>query len=262
MLYWQCAQCSIEHRTTPDATMYNALRLRFGLLVLGIGCLAWTVMALPLGWILPRRRGAWLGRWMATLGFRAYLGLLSFIKLAQFDIRAIDELRGAGPLILVANHPGLLDALMVLSRLPNVTCIFKAELMRNPLWGAGARLACYIRNDRFLESINLAIEELRLGSQILLFPEGTRSDPMPLGEFQIGAAYMSYRSGVAIQTLIIEQDSTFLGKNWPWLRRPFMPMHFRIRLGQRFAPPSNPKAFTQSLQDYYGREVQMLSSRH
>lgn len=242
--------------------MYNALRLRFALLVLGIGCMTWTALALPLGLVLPKRTGVWLGRWMATLGFRVYLGFLRLIDLAHFDLCAIDELRGAGPLILTANHPGLLDALMVLSRLPNVTCILKADLMRQPMWGAGARLAGYIRNDRFLESINLAVEELRCGSQILLFPEGTRSDPMPLGELQIGAAYLSYRSGVPIQTLIIEQDSTFLGKNWPWLRRPFMPMHFRIRLGERFSPPNNPRAFTRTLHEYFAREVQMLPRRH
>jgi 1-acyl-sn-glycerol-3-phosphate acyltransferase len=241
--------------------MYSALRLRFALLVLGVGCLLWTVLAFPLGLVLPRRRGQWLGRWMATLGFRAYLWLLHVIGLGRFDIAALDALRGSGPLILAVNHPGLLDALMVLSRLPNVTCIFKASLMRNPLWGAGARLAGYIRNDLFLEAINLAVAELHGGSQLLLFPEGTRSDPMPLGEFQIGAAYVSYRSGIPVQTIIIEQDSGFLGKNWPWLKRPDMPMYFRIRLGQRFDPPTNPKLFTQTLHDYFRNEITPLSRR-
>jgi 1-acyl-sn-glycerol-3-phosphate acyltransferase len=148
---------------------------------------------------------------------------------------------------------------MVLSRLPNVTCIFKASLMRNPLWGAGARLAGYIRNDLFLGAVNLAVDELHHGSQLLLFPEGTRSDPMPLGAFQIGAAYVSYRSGIPIQTIIIEQDSLFLGKGWPWLKRPDMPMHFRIRLGQRFDPPTNPKAFTLTLHAYFRSEIAPLS---
>lgn len=235
--------------------LYAALRLRFSLVVLGVGCLLWTVLALPLGLILPQRLGMVVGRWMATLGFRAYLWLLASIGFARFDIRALDALRGAGPLILAPNHPGLLDALMVLSRLPNVTCIFKASLLRNPLWGAGARLAGYIRNDLFLGSVNLAVEELHRGSQLLLFPEGTRSEPLPLGEFQIGAAYVSYRSGVPIQTIFIEQDSRFLGKGWPWLRRPDLPMHFRIRLGQRFDAPSNPKAFTLTLRDYFLGEL-------
>jgi 1-acyl-sn-glycerol-3-phosphate acyltransferase len=237
----------------------EAVRLRFSLLVLGAGCLLWTVLALPLSLVLPRRRGMWVGRWMATLGFRAYLWLLNAIGLARFDITALDALRGASPLILVVNHPGMLDALMVLSRLPNVTCIFKASLMRNPLWGAGARLAGYIRNDLFLGAANLAVEELHCGSQLLLFPEGTRSDPLPLGELQIGAAYISYRSGIPIQTLIIEQDSRFLGKGWPWLKRPDMPMHFRIRLGQRFDSPHNPKAFTVTLSDYFQSEIKPLA---
>jgi 1-acyl-sn-glycerol-3-phosphate acyltransferase len=235
--------------------LYAAASLRVSLLVLGVGCLLWTVLALPLGLVLPRRLGKWVGRWMATLGFRAYLWFLRVIGFARFDISALDRLRGAGPLILVVNHPGLLDALMVLSRLPNVTCIFKASLMRNPLWGAGARLAGYIRNDLFLGSVNLAVAELHQGSQLLLFPEGTRSSPQPLGEFQIGAAYVSYRSGIPIQTLLIEQDSGFLGKGWPWLRRPDVPMHFRIRLGRRFEPATNPKVFTQTLRDYFLSEL-------
>lgn len=244
-------------------TLYRlscAARLRFALLMLGAGCLLWTALAFPLGLVLPKRRGMWLGRWMATLGFRVYIWLLRAIGLGRFDITALDALRGTGPLILAVNHPGLLDALMVLSRLPNVTCILKASLMRNPLWGAGARLAGYIRNDQFLESVNLAVGELMCGSQLLLFPEGTRSDPMPLGEFQIGAAYVSYRSGIPIQTIIIEQDSYFLGKNWPWLRRPEMPMQFRIRLGQRFDPPANPKVLTQTLQAYFQSEIKPLSA--
>ncbi len=235
--------------------LYAAASLRISLLVLGAGCLLWTLLALPLGLLLPRRVGQWLGRWTATLGFRAYLGYLERIGFACFDLSELDRLRGAGPLILVVNHPGLLDALMVLSRLPNVTCILKASLMRNPLWGAGARLAGYVRNDLFLGSVNLAVEELRQGSQLLLFPEGTRTETQPLGPFQIGAAYVSYRSGVPVQTLLIEQDSAFLGKGWPWLRRPVLPMHFRVRLGRRFDAATDPKAFTQTLHDYFLREL-------
>lgn len=245
----------LKHSGIAMRHLREAVTLRFALAMLGVGCLLWTIVALPLGFILPTRRGTWLGRWMATLGFRVYLYLLRVIGLAQFDIRALDALRGAGPLIIAPNHPGLLDALMVLSRLPNVTCVFKASLLNNPLWGAGARLAGYIRNDWFLGSVNRSVEALHQGGQLLLFPEGTRSDPAPLGEFQVGAAYVSYRSGIPIQTVIIEQDSHFLGKGWPLLKRPDMPVHFRIRLGQRFEPPADPKAFTVTLRAYFLSEV-------
>lgn len=242
--------------------MYEYLALHTAYAMLGVGCLLWTAAAIPLCLILPGQRGVWLGRWVATLGFRTYLVALQVIGLARFDIRALDVLRDAGPLIIAPNHPGLLDALMVLSRLPNVVCVLKASLLNNPLWGAGSRLAGYIRNDWFIGSVNLAVEELHRGSQLLLFPEGTRTETWPLGEFRSGAAFLSYRSGVPIQTVIIEQDSQFLGKGWPLLKRPDMPMHFRIRLGQRFAPPTDPKAFTKTLREYFLSEVRVLPSKN
>ena len=245
----------------PLRRLYEYTTLHTGYAILGVGCLLWSALALPLNLILPRRSGVWLGRWMATIGFRAYLFSLHMIGFARFDLRALDALRGAGPLIIAPNHPGLLDALMVLSRLPNVTCVFKASLLANPLWGAGARLAGYIRNDWFIGSVNLAVEELHLGSQLLLFPEGTRTEPLPLGDFQAGVAYVSYRSGVPIQTVIIEQDSRFLGKGWSLLKRPDLPMHFRIRLGQRFDSPTDPKAFTQTLRKYFLSELSAPYSR-
>ena len=244
----------------PLRRLHGYIALHTGYALLGIGCLLWSAVALPLNLILPRRYGVWLGRWTATLGFRVYLFILHLIGLARFDLRALDALREAGPLIIAPNHPGLLDALMVLSRLPNVTCVFKSSLLDNPLWGAGARLAGYIRNDWFFGSVNMAVEELHKGSQLLLFPEGTRTEPAPLGEFQAGAAYVSYRSGVPIQTVIIEQDSRFLGKGWPLLKRPDMPMHFHLRLGQRFDPPTDPRTFTKVLRDYFLSELRAPSS--
>jgi hypothetical protein len=36
-------------------------------------------------------------------------------------------------------------------------------------------------------------------------------------------------------------------------------MHFRIRLGQRFDPPHNPKVFTLTLRDYFLGEIKPLS---
>jgi 1-acyl-sn-glycerol-3-phosphate acyltransferase len=230
-------------------------QLVLGYAILGIGCLLASALAFPCTLILPARAGAWLGRHLAMYGFRAYLWGLSRLGVARFDIGALDALRHAGPLIIAANHPGLLDALMVVSRLPNVVCVLKASLLRNVLWGNGARLARYIPNDWFLGSINLAVAELRGGAQLLLFPEGTRTASRPLDDFRAGAAYVSYRACVAIQTAFIEQDTDFLGKGYPFLKRSDLPMRFRIRLGRRFDPPTDPRAFTATLHDYFVQEL-------
>lgn len=235
--------------------LHEVVALHAGYGLLGIGCLLWSALAMPLAWVMPGRRGAWLGRRAATLGFRGYLLALRVIGVARFDIGALDALRHEGALIIAPNHPSLLDALMVISRLPNVVCVQKSSLLDSPLWGAGSRLAGYIRNDWFIGSVKLAVEELHRGSQLLLFPEGTRSEPRALGDFRAGAAYASYRAGVPIQTVLIEQDSEFLGKEWPLLKRPDFPVHYRIRLGRRFDPPADPKAFSVALRGYFESEL-------
>ncbi len=230
-----------------------------GFTLLGIGCLSWAAIALPLLPLFRCCRAARFGRRVAMLGFRTYLFALHLMGAARFDLTALDELRDAGPLILAANHPGLLDAPMVLSRLPSVVCILKASLLDNVFWGAGARLACYIRNDRFLGSVHQAIDELGQGSQLLLFPEGSRTSHPPLDRFLAGAAIMAHRSGMPVQTLIIEQDTCFLGKGQPLFACPDMPMHFRIRLGRRFDAPTDPREFTRNLHAYFEQELRVTA---
>ena len=66
----------------------------------------------------------------------------------RIDSSALDALRDEpGGLIVAANHPTMLDALIVVARLPRGVCVMKAELLRNIFLGGGARLARYIRND-------------------------------------------------------------------------------------------------------------------
>lgn len=236
---------------------YERFALLLGLGGLGAGCLVWTALAFPLSLVLRGPCGVQVGRRVAEYGFRFYLWSLHWIGVARFDLRELDQLRNAGAMIIAPNHPGLLDALMIISRLPDVACVLKASLLDNPLWGAGSRLAGYIRNDWFVGSINLAVEELRRGGSLLLFPEGTRTEAPPqLNPFRAGVAYVAHRAGVPIQAVIIETDSAFLGKGWPILRRPDMPMHFRVRLGRRFEAPEDPVAATRELEDYFAREMQ------
>jgi hypothetical protein len=66
---------------------------------------------------------------------------------------------------------------------------------------------------------------------------------------------LSRHSQVAVQTVIIETDSTFLAKGWPLLACPDFPINVRIRLGRRFEPPTDVRAFTVELERYFHREL-------
>jgi len=229
---------------------YGCVVIYSGLLVFGLGCLIWSGVAALLRPLLSNDRGKVVGRSVTGSGFRLYLRLLSLTGAFRFDLRALDALRDAGPLIIAPNHPSLLDAVMVLSRLPDVVCVMKTDLIDNPIYGASARLAGYIRNDDFIGAATQAVEALKAGSQLLLFPEGTRTTRAPINRLKGGAALVSKRSGVPIQTVLIETTSPFLSKGWPLHRIPPMPVCYRVRLGRRFMPGDNLRESIAELEAY------------
>lgn len=230
---------------------YEYGALWFGLGLLGLMSLAWSVLAVPLYYVLPRRWGKPLGRWAIMTIFQIYLGALAMIGACRFDIRVLDALRGERPLVIAPNHPSLLDALLILSRLPNLTCIMKADIVDNIFLGAGARLAGYIRNDTQLNMIKQAVAELASGSHLLVFPEGTRTSRWPINACTPAAALIARRARAPIQTLFIESDSAYLGKGWPLMRRPALPITYRVRLGRRFDAPQGVRDFTKELERYF-----------
>jgi 1-acyl-sn-glycerol-3-phosphate acyltransferase len=157
--------------------------------------------------------------------------------------------------IIAPNHPSLIDALLVISRLPNVVCIMKTELRNNVFMRGGARFAQYIDNESMREMIRNAADALHRGDHLLLFPEGTRTVEQPVNELTALVGLISRNAQIPVQTVIIESSSGFLGKGWPLFRRPSMPITYRVRLGRQFAPPDDVRAFTGELKLYFSTEL-------
>lgn len=237
------------------ASGYLAMFLGFGAMT--AISLLWLPFALIFYALLPRSLGKRWGRYLIMGGFRTSLSIASSVSKCRFDLSELDRLRGEGPLILAANHPSRLDAVLIVSRLPNVACVTKTSLMDNGLFGAGARLARYIRNSPPLEMILSAREELQDGAQLLIFPEGTRTVNFPLDSCTPATALIAGRAGIPVQTLIIEFSSPYLGKGWPLFKPPMLPLHCRIRLGRRFPPPVDVVGFTGELEAYFRSELEI-----
>jgi 1-acyl-sn-glycerol-3-phosphate acyltransferase len=240
--------------------IYDYLVLYLGLAWLGLLCLTWTLLAVILYYVLPRMVAIRLGRYVIMAGFRVYLASLQLSRRCHFDLQALDSLRNDTPLIIAPNHPSLLDAVMVISRLPNVSCILKAELMNNIFLGAGARLARYIRNEPFRQMLQQASEDFKTGSHLLLFPEGTRTTTLPVNPFKGSVALIAQQAQVPVQTVFIETSSPYLGKGWPLFRKPPMPISYRLRLGRRFDPPQNAQRFMAELEQYFAEELALNSA--
>ena len=224
---------------------------------LGVICLSWSVIALVCYPLLPRRWGTAFGRFGIMAGFRLFAWTLSLSGAYRLDLRAIDALRGGPPVLLIPNHPSLIDALLILTRHPNLVCVMKKELLRNIFLGAGSRLARYIPSARGQprQMIKECVAALGRGGVVLLFPEGTRTTRVPLNPLTGSVGVIAKHAQVPVQMLIIETDSPYLSKGWPLFRVASLPITYRVRLGRRFDPPENVAAFMQELELEYTTEL-------
>ena len=231
------------------------------LLALAAVILVWTLPALLLFSPLPRRWRRAGARATMMGGFRVFAWLLTLTGAFELDLTALDALRGGPPVLLAPNHPSSLDAILFLSRHPDLACILKPALLNNVFLGAGARLAGFIRSDPPLKMIKEAVAELRRGSVVLLFPEGTRSTRHPVGPLTGSVAVIARRAQAPIQVALIETDSPYLSKGWPLLKVPVLPIRYRVRLGRRLEVPPDTGSGLERLQREYARELAQAPQR-
>jgi len=234
---------------------FKYLAFYAALLYFGVAGVAFTCVSVLLYPLLPQRAGERFGRQAIGFIFRTYLAVLRAIGLMKLDLRALDALRGAPGVIIAPNHPCLLDAVFVISRVPQVGCIMKAAICDNPVLGGGARLSGYIRNDSPRSMVRLAARALRRGETLLVFPEGTRTRGDGLTRFKGGFALIAKHAQAPIQTVFFETNSPFLRKGWPLLRKPDFPLVYRARLGRRFVAEGNVHQFVAGLETYYREEL-------
>jgi 1-acyl-sn-glycerol-3-phosphate acyltransferase len=248
---------SMPRRALPRALRqaYEYLVFYAALAYFGTVGIAFTCLCALLAPLLPRRAGERVGRDMIGALFRSYLAMLKASGLVKLDLDALDALRGESGIVIAPNHPSLFDAVLVISCVPRVGCIMKAPIWDNPVLGGGARLSGYVRSDAPRAMVRLGAAALRRGEPLLVFPEGTRTRGGCVNRFKGGFALIAKHAQAPIQTVFIDTNSAFLGKGWPLLRKPGMPVMFRARLGRRFRVEGDVHRFVSRLEDYYREEL-------
>lgn len=235
--------------------LYFRAAFYFCLAVFGLSCLAWSLPASLIHLLLPKGWGRRFGQAGISHGFRWALWVMRMTGVLRADLRALDALRGEPGLVIAANHPTMLDAVLLISRLPRVVCITKAALWDSLFLGGGIRLAGYVRNDAPRDLIRDAVGAIRQGSQLMIFPEGSRTTHPPFDPMHRGFAVMARNAGAPVQTVLIEAENPYLSKTWPLLRPPVLPLVFRVRLGQRFEVGPDAQAFVVRLEQYFRAEL-------
>ena len=226
------------------------------LLTLGFVQLCWSVIAFVIRHSVSEATGLRIGRRFVSRLYRYCFRITGLLGLLRVDATALDAIDPDEALIIAPNHPSVVDALILISRLEKLNCIMKASVLDNVLLGAGARLAGYIRNDGAKRMLRLSAQDLKEGGQLIIFPEGTRTIAAPVNAFKCGFAAMARIARVPIQTVIIETDTPYLSKGWSILKKPkHLPMTFRVRLGERFEVDQDVNACVAAMHRYFVREL-------
>jgi 1-acyl-sn-glycerol-3-phosphate acyltransferase len=197
----------------------------------GGGCvLAATV--LPILAVLPGNRRD-RAQTVIRLNFRGYLFMLQRLGVLRLELEGAERLRASGGRIVIANHPSLLDVVILMALIPRAQCIVKHQLWNSFMLGGVMRQAGYIRNDlapgALVGACRAALDE---GQSLIIFPEGTRTRPGSPPLFRRGFANLATLAGASIQWVVITCTPPTLVKGEPWWRIPRQKPLFRLVVGE------------------------------
>jgi 1-acyl-sn-glycerol-3-phosphate acyltransferase len=151
---------------------------------------------------------------------------------APHDVALPEDIDPRAPYVLIANHPTLIDVVLMLAYFEGLTSVTKGK------WARSFALGPFLRQTHYLpgRGANDDEDEDVLGGMIahvaqhpiVVFPEGTRSSPERLHRFRRGAVEVAARAQVPLLAAFIDVSQPYLTKDTsPW-RVPFTTPRFRI----------------------------------
>ncbi|WP_261844150.1 lysophospholipid acyltransferase family protein [Aliamphritea ceti] len=238
----------------------------FSFLVFGIGGVLLPVIVVPVLNLLYRdvnKRQSAAKRFIHH-SFRFYIGMMRFLGVLTYQIDDVEKFRGAQ--LVLANHPSLIDVIFLIALLPNANCVVKGRLVQNPFTRGPIRTAGYIINDGSEDVLAMAKDAFVRGEALIVFPEGTRTEPDQAPLFKRGAAQIAVRTEADISPVLIECSPTTLTKSDRWYEVPDKKVHVRIQvqdmiLAEQYMAPVSPaklaRVLTRDLNEYFNKELKV-----
>jgi 1-acyl-sn-glycerol-3-phosphate acyltransferase len=203
--------------------------LSFG--TFGLGGLLIGVVIAPLMLLCVRnveRRRHWMRR-LIQQAFRGFIGMMRILGVVEYELEHIERLQRRGLLVL-ANHPSLIDVIFLVAHTKHADCIVNGALASNPFTRGPIKAAGYITNRDPEAVIDAARDSLARGNSLILFPEGTRTTPGNAVRLRRGGANIALRTGTPVTPVIITCTPATLTKGEPWYHIPARRIHMELRV--------------------------------
>ncbi|RRV29228.1 1-acyl-sn-glycerol-3-phosphate acyltransferase [Pseudomonas sp. o96-267] len=203
----------------------------------GVGGVLLRVLVFPLLSLLPgdvlRRRTR--ARAVVSRTFRLFVEFMFRTGVLTYEVEGAERLGRPGQMV-IANHPSLIDVVVLIAFIRDANCVVKQSLWENPCMRGPIRAAQYISNSGSMDMLDEAASALQSGETLIIFPEGTRTVPGSNPEFHRGAAAIAVRGASVVTPVVISVTPTTLTKAEPWYSIPSRRFHFRLRVGEDIDP--------------------------
>ena len=191
----------------------------------------WFNVLLIAVWDKARRRR--IARRSIAASFRLFLTVAKRLGVLDYQIAGRDILRNEQGCLVVANHPTLIDYVLLASVMPETDCLVKSALLKNPFLGGVVRAADYLINSQADALLPACQQRLEQGDTILIFPEGTRTRPGEEMTLQRGAANIAVRCSSDLRIVTIKCSEQMLNKESQWYDVPSVKPMFTISVHER-----------------------------
>jgi 1-acyl-sn-glycerol-3-phosphate acyltransferase len=251
--------------------LLRAFRLaRVGLCFLYFGLGVWLagVTLLPLLQLRARRLALAPEVGLRHVQRAVHLFCRSFIACMTRVMRVVEvqwigaEALARGPVLVVANHPSLIDTPLLLSRMPQVDFIVSPDWLRRGWLRRTIEVAEYMHSEDGAEVVREAVARLRAGRSVVVYPEGSRTPSEGLRRFQRGAAHIALEAGCDILPVTIQVTPRALMRGERWTDYPLVNPVWRVEVGEPIRPePAGAdeqralaaRRLTEVLEEYFGK---------
>ncbi|MCW8344842.1 1-acyl-sn-glycerol-3-phosphate acyltransferase [Vibrio sp. ZSDZ65] len=162
--------------------------------------------------------------------FHLFCRLMKHTGAIDYKITGAERLQQDRHCLIVANHPSLIDYVLIASQLEQCDCLVKSAIWRNPFMKHIVRAAGYIPNEAPDDVISICDQRFDQGNVLLVFPEGTRTTPGVESKLQRGAAQIAIRTRRDLRVVHISVSPSFLTKEKMWYQVPKIKPFFHIEI--------------------------------
>lgn len=176
-----------------------------------------------------------ISRNITRYAFKLYLSTACLLRIFDIKISKTELTKNDRGCIYIANHPSLLDVVILDSFVNNSNCVIKASLKNNPF--ISGIIACnrYVKNSLSPEDILRDCKDsLNRGDNLIIFPEGTRTVNFDKIKFKHGFSSIAVACRADIRPVIIRFDGFALRKNVHWYQIYKKKLTYRIEVLDKF----------------------------